>query len=147
MVELLTILGDETGGGSNENTEDFRAATVTEAQMVAMRRNWEAADDDDLRNRVVELRTLYDWQALKAVINVCPDSPKGDFEMADLFNILDMHIQSGHGFPTHSRQFLTPQRVLSARNALVMLLQTLFYINWHREGKRRGHPNVTSPKR
>ena len=110
--------------------------------MEAMRRNWRhGADNDEIRNRIVTLRTLYDWPALKAVIKVCP-GVQGDgksFQLNDLFNVLDMHGQSGHGFRVKEREFLTPQRVLGARNALKMLLQTMLYIDWHygREVNRR----------
>ena len=100
-----------------------------------MRCNWQhGADEDEIRNRIITLRTLYDWPALKAVINVCP-GVQGDggksFQLNDLFNVLDMHGQSGHGFRVKEREFLTPQRVLGARNALKMLLHTMLYIDWH----------------
>ena len=99
--------------------------------MDAMRRNWRpGASDDELRNRIVTLRTLYDWPALKAVIDVCPGARGGSFQLNDLFNVLDMHGQSGHGFRVEEGKFLTPQRVLGARNALKMLLHAMFYIDW-----------------
>ena len=84
------------------------------------------------------MRTLYDWPALKAVIDVCPGAQGGNFQLIDLFNVLDMHGQSGHGFRVEEGKFLTPQRVLGARNALKMLLHTMFYIDWQygREAKR-----------
>ena len=96
-----------------------------------MRRNWRhGASDDELRDRIVTLRTLYDWPALKAIINVCPGVQGDSFQLNDLFNVLDMHGQSGHGFRVKEGEFLTPQRVLGARNALKMLLQAMFYIDW-----------------
>lgn len=88
------------------------------------------ASEDELRNRVLSLRMLYDWPALKAIINVCPGVEYGNLQLNDLFNILDMHGQSGHGFPEDNETFLTPQRVLSARNALNMLQQTTLYMDW-----------------
>ena len=104
-----------------------------------MRRNWRhGASDDELRDRIVALRTLYDWSALKAIIDVCPGVQGDSFQLNDLFNVLDMHGQSGHGFRDKQGEFLTPQRVLGARNALKMLLHTMFYIDWQygREAKR-----------
>ena len=136
LHDLLSILGD-----GDEPEEAASTLTVTQYQMQAMRRNWQhGADDDELRNRIVELRTLYDWPALKDIINVCPGA-RGDgksFQLNDLFNVLDMHGQSGHGFRVKEEGFLTPQQVLGARNALKMLLQTMFYIDWHhgREANR-----------
>ena len=92
---------------------------------------------DALRKRIVELRSLYDWPALVAAINVCPggvsqrDTGAGAFKLIDLFNLLDMHHQSGHGFPDRQSTFLTPQRVLGARGALGLLIQALTYVDWH----------------
>ena len=100
-----------------------------------MQRNWRSnggEPDNELRHRIFHLRTLYDWPALKAIIGVCPGAENGDaFNIVDLFNVLDMHGQSGHGFRVKAGKFLTPQRVLGAHNALKMLLLTFFYIDWH----------------
>ena len=129
LHDLLTILGD-----GDETEEAASIFPVAQNRMEAMRRNWQhGADDDEIRNRIVTLCTLYDWPALKAVINVCP-GVQGDgksFQLNDLFNVLDMHGQSGHGFRVKEAEFLTPQRVLGASNALKMLLQTMLYIDWH----------------
>ena len=142
LHDLLTILGD-----GDETEEAASIFTITQNQMRAMLRNWRhGADDDEIRNRIVTLRTLYDWPALKAVIDVCPGvQGEGDgFQLSDLFNVLDMHGQSGHGFRVKEGEFLTPQRVLGARNALKMLLQTTFYIDWQLRScgkeKRSGTP-------
>ena len=101
--------------------------------MSAMRRNWAAdADDEAIRYRIIELCTLYDWPALKLVIGICPAPPKGEIQLADLFNILDIHSQSRHGFRVKGDIFLSPLRVSAARNALRMILSTLFYVDWRR---------------
>ena len=136
LHDLLTILGD-----GDETEEAASIFTVTRDQMQAMRRNWQdSAAAAEIRSRIVTLRTWYDWPALKAVINVCPGVQEGGdgLQLNDLFNVLDMHGQSGHGFRVQEGEFLTPQRVLGARNALKMLLQTMLYIGWHygREANR-----------
>ena len=111
--------------------------------MRVMRRNLnDAATDDDVRNSIVKLRTLYDWPALRAVVLSCPgarDDCNGKLNISDLFNILDMHVASGHGFRVEGNEFLTPQRILGARNALKMLLLAMFYVDWqyHRNAKRQ----------
>ena len=122
LCDLFTILGDD---------EESDSTRVTSGQICAMRRNWQlGADDEELRQQVVHLRMLYDWPALKAVIGVCPGADEENaFNITDLFNILDMHGQSGHGFRVKKGE-LTPQQVLGARNALKMLLLTMFYIDW-----------------
>ena len=101
--DLLTILGDqseEKGAG---------IASVDSSQMDAMRRNLSLhASEDDVRNRIVTLRTLYDWRALRAVVSGCPGSRENGgsgFKIADLFNVLDMHEHAGHGFPVEGDDF------------------------------------------
>ena len=131
---LLTILGDEQERLDNEQGTDSSAADITLAQIDAMRRHWRGGlEDHELRQRIHFLRSLYDWPALKAAIGVCPgwNSDK-TFLIQDLFNILDMHGQSGHGFRVSQDKFLTPQRVLAARGALEMLLLAMFYVDWQR---------------
>ena len=126
VKDLLIVLGDEEVG-------ERSVGTVTSDQMAAMRRNWHrGASEDRLRNRIVTLRTLYDWPALEAIVNVCPADQEGGFRLTDLFNVLDMHGHSGHGFGGRQGEFLTPQHVTGARNALKMLLQMMFYIDWQR---------------
>ena len=147
FFDLLKILGDR-----EEATEDtLSAADVHEEQLEAMSRNWECKGKDALRKRIVELRSLYDWPALVAAINVCPASvsrrdaglgaPRAEsgFELIDLFNLLDMHHQSGHGFPYRQDAFLPPQRVIGARGALVLLIQALTYVDWHARAREHRH--------
>ncbi len=112
-------------------------------QLEAMGRNWESRNKEELRNRIVELRGLYDWPALVAAINACPGQTSGTysgshassagdgFQLIDLFNLLDMHLQSGHGFRGEDGTFLPHQRVLGARGALGLLIQSMFYVDWH----------------
>ena len=122
LGDLLIILGDDNKDEIPEEKDPI---------IDVMRRHWlTGADDGELRDRIVSLRTLYDWPALKAIIDVCPGAQGDRFQLNDLFNVLDMHGQSGHGFRVKEGEFLTPQRVLGARNALKMLLHTMLYIDW-----------------
>ena len=137
--DLLKILGDRESATADMS----QAADIDDEQLEAMRRNWKLKGKDELRKRIVELRSLYDWPALVAAINVCPSgAPIGDIaggakaaedrlQLIDLFNLLDMHQQSGHGFPDRQGTFLPPQRIIGARGALVLLIQTLTYVDWH----------------
>lgn len=137
--DLLRILGDR----GVANGHELSIADINVKELDAMACNWTCNDEGQRRNRIVELRSLYDWPALVAAINVCPHSaPQSGsrsaaaaedtcFELTDLFNLLDMHHRSGHGFPDRDGSFLTPQRVLGARGALGLLIQSLFYVDWH----------------
>ena len=100
-----------------------------------MRRNWPAADDKALDSRILHLRILYDWPALKSVVHLCPGSSADTFKLNDLFNLLDMHGPLGFGVraPTPSEgggQFFDARRLIGAKNALRMLLGALFYIDY-----------------
>ena len=144
LCDLLKILGDR-----EETTDDTISATdIHDEQLEAMRRNWTCTGTDALRKRIVEMRNLYDWPALVATINVCPEGGSHDkdadapepgpaFELLHLFNVLDMHQQSGHGFPDRRDTFLSPQRVIGARGALVLLIQALSYVDWHARARTR----------
>ena len=142
--DLLEILGDH----GVANGREVSAADIHAEQVAAMARNWGSNDEDHLRNRIVELRSHYDWPALVAAINICPsrtpqsvskrtgESGDTDFALIDLFNLLDMHRHSGHGFPDKGGTFLPPQRVLGARGALGLLIQSLSYVEWHIRARR-----------
>ena len=143
VCDLLQILGDCDGPKDN----GISAMDILPQQVEAMRRNWEGVDDEALRARIMELRSFYDWPALVAAINVCPGhtphSERGShdasedisFKLMDLFNLLDMHIQSGHGFPDEKDEFLAPHRIHGARRALILIIQVLFYVIWHTQAR------------
>lgn len=138
LHDLITILGDsDTAYRSIHN--------IDAEQMEAMRRNWELdADEDDerLRSRIIELRLIYDWPALKSVVEVCPASASDEFKINDLFNVLDMHIPPKFGFRAPAKrerertpmpsgeQFFDARRLIGARNALLLILTALFHIDY-----------------
>jgi uncharacterized membrane protein YsdA (DUF1294 family) len=136
LFDLITILGD------TEDAYDSIHATEPE-QLDAMRRNWrDGADDEELQRRIINLRLIYDWPALKSVVRICPGSSTANFKLNDLFNILDMHIPAGFGFRAparhghsgadkqHQEQFFDARRLIGAKNALLMILIALFYIDY-----------------
>ena len=139
LADLLLILGD-----GNETEQITR---ITSEQSAAMRRNWNdpAANPTTPNDRILNMRSIYDWLALKSVISILqfesdPIQQSTNF-VTDLLNVLDLHSRSGHGFRTDKDIFLTPVRIIGARNALKLLLHTIFFIDWHRllmsEKKRR----------
>jgi hypothetical protein len=133
LTDLLTILGDG-------NLAYQGIGNITDAQLTAMRRNWgENPNDEELRKRVIDLRLLYDWPALKAVARLCPRTETGTSRLNDLFNMLDMHIPFGSGFraPVPSVEedrdvyrFMEVRRLVGAKQALQMILTALFYIDY-----------------
>jgi len=136
LVDLICILGDNNGAYESIHNID-------PCQLDAMRRNWkESADKEEIPRRIIGLRMTYDWPALKSVVRVCPGSTTGEIKLNDLFNLLDMHIPSGFGFRgpggaaynlqkgEPSLQFFDARRLIGAKNALLMLLIAMFYIDY-----------------
>ena len=132
LRDLLTILGDDRCVA--------KATEVGEYELGAMRRHWMETSESHLRRRILHLRATYDWPSLKVIIKACPGSRRSEgshsesecdegFKINDLFNVMDFHDQSGHGFHAGAT-FLTPQQVGSAKSALKLLLQAMFFIDW-----------------
>jgi hypothetical protein len=135
LFDLITILGD--------TDDNYRGIEFTnDEQLEAMRRNWqEGADGEELRRRIIHLRLIYDWPALKSLVNICPGISGDNLKINDLFNLLDMHIPLGFGVRAPTRQdfsdvknaeeqFFDARRLIGAKNALRLILLTSFYIDY-----------------
>lgn len=119
VSDLLLVLGDDT-------KDIYR---VSPDAREAMGRHWRDQSYDELDARILELRALFDWPALKEAVRICPGFTTEDgFQLQDIFNILDLH--STHGFPAEDNRFLPPSRLIAARRALQLTLNTLFYVDW-----------------
>jgi hypothetical protein len=136
LFDLITILGD---GDAAYGSISF----IDGEQLDAMRRNWgPVQNDQELRDRIIGLRLIYDWPALKSVVSLCPASSTDNFRLNDLFNLLDMHIPTGFGVRApggqaqscsqneYEEQFFDARRLIGARNALLVVLIALFYIDY-----------------
>jgi hypothetical protein len=75
LFDLITILGDSDAAyGSISHIDD--------EQLDAMRRNWRGtADKEELCRRIIDLRLIYDWPALKSVVSLCPGSATDNFRL------------------------------------------------------------------
>jgi len=129
IFDLITILGDRD--------ENYRSiGSIDEGEREAMRRNLPAPSDKDTENnRILYLRLLYDWPALKSMVRICPGSSTTTFKLNDLFNLLDMHGPLGFGVRAPvpfegGGQFYDARRLIGATNALRMLLGASFYIDY-----------------
>jgi hypothetical protein len=120
FTDLLLVLGDDA-----DNLYD-----ISSSAQDAMSRHWNVTPEHPILARIHELRALYDWPTLKEVVRTCPSFMEGDrFQIQDVFNLLDLHIKSQHGFPV-ANKFLPTIRLIAARNALQLVLNTLFYMDW-----------------
>jgi hypothetical protein len=145
LFDLITILGD-----GDENYGSISA--INDEEREAMRRNWpEGSDEVALESRILNLRLVYDWPALKSVVRICPGSSAKTFKINDLFNLLDMHGPLGFGVraptsfnrvPTSFKgeeQFFDARRLIGAKNALRMLLGASFYIDYQECIRSKGN--------
>jgi hypothetical protein len=124
LFDLINILGD--GEDSSLGIH-----VIEQHHLVAMARHWKSgANEDELRGRIMALRLIYDWPALKDVVRICPGVRSDKFKINDLFNLMDMHIPLGHGFKADEGRFLDHRRLLGAKAALKMLLHAMFYIDY-----------------
>ena len=130
LVDLLSVLGD----GDKENNS---IPHIWEVGCEVMRRNMPSeTSQKDIDAHIIHLRLYYDWPALKSIVRICPGSDSDEFQLNDLFNVLDMHGPAGFGFRAPSAdaadgaQFLTPRRVMGAKDALRMLLGVAMYIDY-----------------
>ena len=120
LTDLLLILGDDTE----------KIHHISPNAHLAMGRHWSDTADESLTERIHVLRALYDWPALKAVVGACPGFVDGQrFHLQDVFNLMDLHAQSYNGFSVRG-QFLSHQRLIAARRALQLVLNTLFFVDW-----------------
>jgi len=124
LFDLITLLGDTEASSSSIHIID-------QEHLDAMARHWKrGVTEDDLRKRIMALRLIYDWPALKDVVRICPGFHSEKFKINDLFNVMDMHTPLGHGFRGDEGRFLDARRLLGAKTALKMLLHAMFYIDY-----------------
>jgi endogenous inhibitor of DNA gyrase (YacG/DUF329 family) len=134
MVDLLTILGDGDDGSE---------AFPSRLEVEALTRQFPALSKEERMLRGRELRGMYDWGTLQQVVHICPGHDAQSFKLQDLFNLLDMHIQSRHGFYVYSnnitgQRFVSPEALVLARNALVMLIGLLHFHDYHKTVQQEG---------
>ena len=113
LFDLITILGDR-----DENYKSI--GNIDDGERESMRRNWPEAHNKELDGRILHLRILYDWPALKSVVHICPGSSAGTFKLNDLFNLLDMHGPLGFGVRAPvpfegGGQFFDARRLIGAK--------------------------------
>jgi hypothetical protein len=134
LSELILILGDS-------DDALVRIDKITAEELDAMRPNWRTnLCDDELKRRIIGLRLIYDWPTLKSVVRICPACDDPRFRLNDLFNVLDMHIDSGVPAPAKAegdepslasdKLFFEARRLIGARNALKLILIALFHITY-----------------
>ena len=127
VADLLILLGDESSQ---------KYMPLSQKEREAATRQFPNLTAEQQVLLVQELRSQYDWMTLRHLIQACPGhSGEKGLKLQDLFNLIDMHMQSGHGFHVLDGEndiFISPQELAPARNALVMLIQLLFFNDYQK---------------
>ena len=96
-----------------------------------------------LRNRILELRTEYDWNAAKKVLNICPHNEREDNLIRDVYSIIDGKLLAHQSLKVKdcrnksdndisSEAILSPSRLQGARNFLMLFVNMLFSAKWYK---------------
>ncbi len=100
-----------------------------------------------LQKRILELRTEYDWNALKKIIKLCPCKEHTDNLIRDAYSIIDKRLLShqslkvnclnkaGNDNSSFHEEILPPSRLQAARNFLTLFINMLFAGAWYNISK------------
>lgn len=120
--------------GTNESNFIISDEDLENARVVF----GNSAGKEVLQKRILELRSDYDWNALKKVIKSCPHNKNDDNLIRDAYSIIDHRILShqslkiclGHEGELNE-EILSPSRLLGARNFLTLFISMLFAGSWN----------------
>lgn len=123
VKDLLILLGDPE-------------QKLEKDKQRALERQFSKLSSAQQEKRYMELKQSYDWNTLYKVIQICPGHTDKSFQLIDLFNILDLHIQNQRGFyvrsiePGEEGEFISSEKLILARNALKMLTTLLHTLDF-----------------
>jgi len=134
VIDLLVVLGNELASN---------LFTVSKEESEAAQRLFCSLKEEQQKEHIVSLRETYDWDALKRIIGITPDCETPGNFLRDLFNIIDMHSRSGQGFYVEKDSSEEPyhipcNRLIPARNCLIMLVNLSFYFSYQTLLKQPG---------
>ncbi len=121
FAKLLFILDDIKSAGNEDN--NFNRRCYNQGQLDIAKELFENVAEEDITNLLVKLRNDYDISALKEIIKICPQDPTT--VVMDTFNLIDYHYLNNEGFYGKDGIALSGYRLIGARNALVMIIQTV----------------------
>lgn len=131
MVSLLKVLDGNKNDSSNLRISDD---DLEEMKNIYRHEN----DDQLLRNRILELRRDYDWNATKKIIKICPNKKDdGDNLIRDLYSIIDKKLMNNQSIKVFAddngkEEILPVNRLQGARNFLTLFINMLFAAAWHK---------------
>ena len=122
----------------SDNFFEVHETDLQNAEIVYVKQ-----DEELLRNRILELRTEYDWNAAKKVLNICPHNRGKDNLICDAYSIIDGKLLSHQSLKVKdcrnksdndisSEAILSPSRLQGARNFLMLFVNMLFSARWYK---------------
>ena len=100
-----------------------------------------SADEKLLRDRILELRRDYDWNALSKIIKICPHNERDDNLIRDAYSIIDKRILSRQSLKVQGNnrgeEILPAARLQGARNFLTLFINMLFAASWYKIAEGR----------
>ena len=125
----------------NDNFFEIRDSDLQSAEMV-----YGKQDRKILQNRILELRSEYDWNAAKKVLKVSPHNEENDNLIRDAYSIIDKKLLAHQslkvgcclnksGNDISYEEILSPSRLQGARNFLTLFINMLFAGTWYNISK------------
>ena len=118
--------------GSNEDIGNF---SITKDDINEIKNVYRGCNDEDLlKNRLLELRRDYDWNALRKIIGVCPNDESDVALIYDVYSIIDKKLQANQSIKVvngKNEEILPLSRIQGARNFLTMFINLLFASAWN----------------
>ncbi|MBD5448391.1 MAG: hypothetical protein HDR32_11840 [Treponema sp.] len=131
MVSFLKVLDGDKDDSCNLKILDD---DLKEMKNIYRHEN----DEQRLRNRMLELRRDYDWNAAKKIIGICPDKKDdNDNLIRDLYSIIDKKLLNNQSIKVladddGNEEILPVSRLQGARNFLTLFINMLFAAAWHK---------------
>lgn len=116
--------------GSGKELFDISDNDLANAQII-----YGKQDEKLLRNRILELRTEYDWNAAKKILNICPHNKQNDNLIRDTYSIIDRRLLSHQSLKVCSQkeeEILPESRLQGARNFITLFINMLFASAWYK---------------
>ena len=122
----------------NDNFFEVRDSDLQNAEMV-----YGKQDQKILQNRILELRSEYDWNAAKKVLKICPHNEENDNLIRDAYSIIDKKLLAHQSLKVRGclnksgndiscEEILSPSRLQGARNFLTLFINMLFAGAWYK---------------
>ena len=128
LTKVISFL--EVLDGNGNDFFDISDKDLENAKIIYGNKN-----EKLLRDRILELRTEYDWNAAKKIIGICPNNESHDNLIRDLYSIIDGKLLAHQSLKVsveNEYEILSESRLRGARNFLTLFINMLFASAWYK---------------